>query len=132
MRPGPILALWLSAVPAPALADTLMTPEEFEAWSTGQTLDYTTEGTFWGSEMHLPGRRTLDADADGPCVEGRWYPDGDAICFTYDISPGPHCWRFWRHNGTVLAELIGQPDRPMSEVTLAPRPLACPGPEVGV
>lgn len=116
----------------PAAADTVMTPEEFEAWSTGQTLDYSIAGAFWGSERHLPGRRTLDADAEGPCTKGRWYPQGDAICFTYDISPGPHCWRFLRHQGTVLAELVGGPDPLVAEVTLAPEPLACPGPDVGV
>jgi hypothetical protein len=125
-------ALALCLLVSPATADTLMTPEEFEAWSTGQTLDYFIDGSFWGSEMHLPDRRTLDADAEGPCVEGRWYPRGDAICFTYDVSPGPHCWRFWRHQGTVLAELLDAPDAPMAEVALAPEPLACPGPDVGV
>jgi hypothetical protein len=109
-----------------------MTAEEFDAWSKDQTLDYWIEGEYWGSEMHFADRRTLDADPEGPCIEGRWYPAGDAICFTYDQSPGPHCWRFWRRDGTVFAELVGAPDQPMSTVTLADEPLACPGPDVGV
>lgn len=113
-------------------ADTLMTPEEFEAWSTGRTLDYWIDGAYWGAEMHLPGRLTLDADADGLCRKGRWYPEGDMICFTYEISPGPHCWRFRRRGASVQAELAGAPDSLVTEVTLAETPLSCQGPEVGV
>lgn len=125
------LALILCVVGLPALAQTRMTADEFESWSTGRTLDYHIGGLLWGSEQHFSDRRTLDADAGGACLAGSWYPEGDDICFVYEGSPGPHCWRFWRDGDGVLAEIIGNPDAPMAEVTLSDRPLACPGPDVG-
>jgi hypothetical protein len=122
--------LMLFAGPAPA--QSLMTAEEFEAWSTGRTLDYAIDGQYWGSEMHLPGRQTLDADAEGPCLRGIWFPKEDAICFVYDGIEGEHCWLFRRDALGVTAEIADTPGAPLARVTLAPEPLACPGPEVGV
>jgi hypothetical protein len=115
-----------------AEARTLMTADEFEAFSTGQTLDYFIDGAFWGSERHLPGRKTLDADAEGPCRNGEWFPKGDAICFVYAGAPGEHCWHFFRDGPRVLAEIAGEAGALSAEVTLADQPLACPGPDVGV
>jgi hypothetical protein len=113
-----------------AQAQTPMTAGEFEAFSTGQTLDYWVDGAFWGSERHLPDRKTLDADAEGPCREGRWFPKDDKICFVYQGDPGEHCWQFLREGSRVLAQTD---DGDLStEVTLADQPLACPGPDVGV
>jgi hypothetical protein len=125
-----LLALLMLATPAGA--QTLMTAEEFEAWSTNQTLDYAIDGTYWGSEQHLPGRLTRDADADGACLDGRWFAAGDAICFVYDGIAGEHCWHFWRDGAEVWAEIVGASDALVAEVTLADTPLACQGPEVGV
>ena len=126
------LALGTLTAAGPALAQTPMTADEFEAWSTGQTLDYWYGDTFFGSEMHLPGRQTMDSDPGGPCVMGLWQPAGDAICFVYDGSDTPHCWRFWRDGGKVFAQsLSDDPGDLPATVTLAPAPLACTGPEVG-
>jgi hypothetical protein len=122
----------LLAFPAAASAETPMTAAEFETWSTGRTLDYFVDGSFWGSEMHLAGRSTLDADAGGPCNAGRWYPQGDDICFVYDASPGPHCWRFLRDGGLVFAEYLNDPESPRYSVSLSDAPIPCPGPDVGV
>ena len=122
-------ALCLLATGAPA--ETPMTAAEFEDWSTGKTLDYYIDGQLWGSEQHLDGRATLDADVDGPCIKGRWSPRGDDICFAYHISPGPHCWRFLRDGNTVLAENLDDPgSRYVVQGTDAPLP--CAGPDVGV
>lgn len=126
---GLCLALGLAT---PAYAEGPMTPEEFEAWSTGFRLDYTVDGVFWGSEAHLPGRETRDADDGGACVTGAWTAVDGAICFAYDGNPGPHCWRFRREGGTVLAELDGGSGGVRIEVTRTTEPLACQGPEVGV
>lgn len=110
-----------------------MSPEEFEAWATGQTLDYATEGRVWGSETYHPGRRVTDADAGGPCRSGRWFPRGEAVCFVYDDLPDEHCWRYWREGATVLASpLTAGPDEPPQTVTPAAGPLTCPGPDLGV
>jgi hypothetical protein len=73
MRPA--LALALLAMTGTAEARTLMTAEAFETFSTGQTLDYWIDGAYWGSERHLEDRKTRDADADGACREGRWFPN---------------------------------------------------------
>jgi hypothetical protein len=127
-----LLALALIAMAGTAEARTLMTAEEFEAWSTGQTLDYWIDGVYWGSERHLAQRRTQDADAEGACRDGAWFPKADMICFVYLGDPGEHCWRFWRDGASVLAEIADDPDGFSSEVTLAEQPLACQGPDVGV
>lgn len=116
---------------APAFAETPMTAEEFDAWSLGKTLNYATYGTLYGSEMHLPGRRTRDADLGQPCHDGRWVARGDEICFSYDADPTLHCWRFWRRGDGLLALPSGSPDATPSDVTIAKTPLACPGPDVG-
>jgi hypothetical protein len=116
----------------PALAETPMTAAEFDAWSSGHTLDYYDNGTLWGSEQHLPGRATLDADAEGPCHKGKWYSQGTDICFIYDVSPGPHCWRFLKDGDQVLAQSLEDPAAPLYSVRRTAAPLACPGPDVGV
>jgi hypothetical protein len=103
MRPTPSLALTLLLLTGAAQAQTPMTAEEFEAFSTGQTLDYFIDGTFWGSERHLADRKTLDADAEGPCREGEWFPKDDMICFVYEGDAGEHCWQFFRDGSRVLA-----------------------------
>jgi hypothetical protein len=129
LRRAALLCLTLSA---PALAETQMTAAEFEAWSTGKTLDYFDAGQFWGSEQHLAGRATVDADAGGACQPGRWSPQGDDICFVYAASPGPHCWRFLKDGDTVIAEYLNDPDSPRYTVSLSDAPIPCSPPYVGV
>jgi hypothetical protein len=126
------LALALILLAGAAEARSPMTAEEFETWSTGQTLDYWIDGAYWGSERHLSGRQTLDADADGDCREGEWFPKADMICFVYAGDPGEHCWHFFRDGTLVLAEVAGADSGLSAEVTLADEPLACAGPDVGV
>lgn len=109
-----------------------MSPEEFEAFATGRTLDYAVDGTVWGSEAYFPDRTVRDADAGGPCRTGLWYPDGPAVCFVYDGSDQRHCWLYWREGDALLAKpLLAGPDEPAQTVTPAAAPLACT-PEVGV
>lgn len=124
-------ALCLACLPAAAGAQTPMTSTEFEAWSTGKTLEYYVDGSLWGSEMHLPGRTTVDADAGGACRSGRWYPAGDDICFVYDTSPGPYCWRFLMEGNQVFAEFVGDPLPGTISVTPSDAPIPC-DPGVGV
>ena len=116
-----------------AAAQTPMTPEEFERWSTGKTLDYSVQGEVWGSEAYFPGRRVRDADTGGPCRDGYWYDEGDAVCFVYPAYDGTHCWHYWRDGDRVLAKPVqAAPDDASQLVTQAASPLACPGPDVGV
>jgi hypothetical protein len=132
LRATAVALLALTLGTGTAGARTLMTAEEFEAWSTGQTLDYWIDGAYWGSERHLSGRRTLDADATRDCHEGRWFPKGDMICFVYLELEGEHCWHFWRDGTRVMAEVAGEEGSLAAEITLADQPLACAGPDVGV
>lgn len=126
LRPGTLL---LTLAASAATAQTAMTPAEFEDWSTGRTLDYFIDGSLWGSEMHLAGRKTLDADVGGTCRSGFWYPQDDAICFVYDLSPGPYCWRFVRQGGQVTAEFAGESLAGRITVMLSDAPIPC---ETGV
>lgn len=127
------LGLALGLLASAASAQTAMTPEEFEAWATGRTLDYTVDGRVWGSEAYLPGREVMDADTGGPCRSGHWYPKVGAVCFVYRDLPGEHCWRFWREGDGVWARpLTADRDAPAQSVTPAAGPLACLGPDVGV
>lgn len=124
-------ALSLVCLATAAAAETPMTVAEFEAWSTGRTLDYFVDGALWGSEMHLAGRATVDADAGGICRSGHWYPQGDDVCFVYDLNPGPYCWRFFRHGDQVRAEFLGEAFADTITITLSDAAIPCT-PEVGV
>lgn len=127
------LAFTLSLMTQAAAAQTPMTPDDFDAWSLGKTLDYSVAGQVYGSEAYFPGRRVRDADAGGPCLDGTWYADGAAVCFVYPARDGTHCWTYWRDGDRVLAKPVSAaPEDPAQEVTVAAGPLACPGPEVGV
>ncbi|MBN8632725.1 MAG: hypothetical protein J0L76_17960 [Rhodobacterales bacterium] len=124
--------LLLLTAPA-AMGQTLMTPDEFDAWSTGKTLDYSVDGRVYGSEAYFPGRRVIDADTGGPCLDGSWHAEGEAVCFVYPARDGLHCWTFWREGDAVFAKpLAAAAEDPAQSVTPAAAPLACPGPEVGV
>ena len=127
----PVCLVCLLCLSGAAGAETPMTTAEFESWSTGKTLDYFVDGALWGSEMHLANRATVDADAGGECRSGRWYPQGDAICFVYEFSPGPYCSRFLKDGDQVTAEFVGEAFADHIAVTLSDAPVACT-PEVGV
>jgi hypothetical protein len=127
------LALLACLLASGAGAETLMTPDEFDAWSVGKTLDYSVDGQVYGSETYRPDRKVTDANINGPCVEGSWYADGDAVCFIYPSLEGTHCWYFWRDGDQVFAQPTNaDPADPPQLVTEADSPLACPGPDVGV
>lgn len=129
MRLALALALGLSTT---ASAQELMTPEDFDAWSTGRTLDYFLDGTYWGSEAHFPGRATTDETDEG-CRAGSWFPQGGAICFEYERAEGTFCWFFWRDGETVTARTVeAGPEVTPYEVKPSQNPLNCPGPDVGV
>ncbi len=131
MRLWPAFAFAL--IGGASYAQSFMTADEYEAFSSGQTLDYAIDGTVYGAERHLPGRRTLDADLGEPCTEGVWFPQGDAICFEYAGSNDTHCWHFWREGNQVLAQPVGEdPGDQPREVTVSPTQMSCPGPDVGV
>jgi hypothetical protein len=127
------LALALLLAAGPALAEDPMSPEEFEAYTTGKTLLYSFEGEEYGGEDYLPGRRVRWSFLDGHCLDGHWYDADDLICFVYEDAPeAPVCWRFYRGPGGLRAELFGGGyEQELYETGEAEEPLFCLGPEVG-
>lgn len=127
------LPVLLALLTTPAAAETPMSPDEFDAWSTGKTLAYSVDGVVLGAEAYFPNRTVRDADTDGPCLDGTWHAEGNAVCFVYPAREGTHCWTFWRDGAAVYAKpLAATADDPAQLVTEAATPLTCPGPEVGV
>ena len=128
------LALALALAAAPALAEAPMSPEAFEAYTTGKTLLYSQGGTAYGGEDYLPGRRVRWSFLDGHCLEGRWFDAQDLICFVYDDHPEEQiCWHFFQEPTGLRAEVDGGEDSaPLTTTGEAQAPLFCLGPEVGV
>jgi hypothetical protein len=126
------LALGLGAA---ARAETVVPPAEFEAMAEGRTLHFSFLGAAFGAEQFLPGRRTIWRFADASCDAGRWRPEGEAICFTYETLEGPICWRFLDLGGArYAAELLegGRPaDFRLELERIDADPVPCPGPKVG-
>lgn len=127
-------ALALSLLIAtPALAEPPMTAQEFDAFATGKTLDYYEGGAVFGREVYLPGRQVRWAFTAEECRMGRWFPQGDQICFLYEDDPEAKCWTIWRKgDGLAARYATDTPDIPPREVRQTDEPLACPGPDVGV
>jgi hypothetical protein len=127
----PLLALALACTPA--LAETPVTPEGFEAHVTGQTITYQQAGQIFGIEEYLANRAVRWSVAPGLCQYGIWYPDGDEICFVYEDDPTPSCWTFWLRDGALVALFAGDiPGNELYETDRNTQGLDCPGPDVGV
>jgi hypothetical protein len=118
----------------PAVAQTPMTAQEFEDYVTGRTLTFGLGGSIYGVEEFREGRRTTWAFMQEECREGRWFPRDDQICFIYEDFPAQeHCWIFWEGAEGLNARFMGEgAATELYEVQQSPRPLVCPGPEVGV
>ncbi|KAJ54199.1 hypothetical protein ACMU_03695 [Actibacterium mucosum KCTC 23349] len=118
----------------PVLAETPMTALQFDSYSNGKTLFYSSQGTAYGAEQYLPGRRVIWSFLDGECLTGEWFEHNDQICFVYDgEANGPQCWSFFARDNGILAQFENDPDATtLVEVNQSPEPLYCPGPQVGV
>lgn len=123
----------LLACATPALAETPITAEEFEAHVTGQTATYEQYDGVFGIEEYLPDRKVRWSVAPNECQYGSWYPEGEHICFVYEYDPNPACWTFWLRGGALVALSISDlPGAELYEVESNQQPLPCPGPDVGV
>lgn len=125
-----VLALCLAT---PALAETPLTGQEFDALTLGRTMTWAEFGAVYGVEQYLPGRRVRWTVMGDDCKTGHWYEDGAAICFKYEDDPAPDCWEITSSGDDLLARYTTNPPETepvvVSETT---EPLACFGPEVGV
>lgn len=129
MKVAATLALLAFAGPAPA--QDAMTGAEFEAYTTGKTLHYGTEGRIYGGEDYLPGRKVRWSFLDGKCLDGEWYAEDEQICFVYVDDPTPICWVFYETPDGLAAHLGGDKSQALYEIGEANEPLFCLGPEVG-
>lgn len=116
-----------------ALAQTNLTAEEFEAYSTGKTLTYAANGQVYGVEQYLPNRRVRWAFIDDTCRIGHWYEEAGEICFVYEHDATPQCWTFHLDGGKLMARFVSSPpETELKEVNQTNEPLACTGPDIGV
>lgn len=126
----PILAFLLCA--SPALAETPISAQDFEAHVTGKTLTYRQFDSLFGIEEYLPGRKVRWSTTPNQCLYGSWYPQGDDICFVYEYDSTPACWTFWLKDGALVALSVdGLPGEELHEVDAGTQGLPCPGPDVG-
>ena len=111
-----------------------MTGAEFEAYTSGQTLYFGSEGQEYGAEEYLDDRRVRWSFLDGKCKEGVWYEAADNnICFVYEDRPDDaQCWTFERSPGGLTATFQGPSGRVLYEARRTEEPMLCLGPEVGV
>jgi len=127
------LAFAAALAAAPALAETPMSAEAFEAYVTGKTLVYGTTSGPYGIEDYMPDRRVRWSFLDGECVEGVWYPQGEAICFAYENREEPQCWYFYDEPAGLRARPVEAPEgASLYEISRSPEPMQCKGPRIGV
>lgn len=117
----------------PAQADTALDAQAFEQLTLGRTFTYAENGTAYGAEEYLPGRRVRWSFLDGQCKAGFWWEEAGQICFAYEDNPEPQCWRFFMGEAGLVAHYTSSDDTaPLYEVGQSSDPLLCLGPETGV
>jgi hypothetical protein len=109
------LLLWPSL--AAAQTDPPLSVEAFERFVEGRTMDTHDQSGRYGVETFLPNRRAIWRDAD-QCLEGRWRPQGEMICFDYQGIDTPFCWTYHDRGGWLMAWLDG--DRTTTPIMLYP------------
>ncbi|CTQ34294.1 hypothetical protein [Jannaschia rubra] len=131
----PILALVLSLAATPALAERIVTPDEFDAMVTGRTLHFDRHGEAYGAEQYFEDKRVIWSFEDGECQRGIWFANTRGqICFVYDSDPTPQCWDFLEaDDGAFRARLDG--DEAADDLVtrnVGNDALDCPLPDLGV
>ncbi len=125
--------LALFALAGAAHAQTPLDAQAFETYTQGRTLTFSANGAPYGAEQYGRDRQVRWSFLDGECLEGRWYPQGEQICFVYEDMAGPRCWTFYRDAGGLSARFADDPDGSvLYETAASEEPLVCPGPKVGV
>jgi hypothetical protein len=118
---------------SPALAETPLSADAFEAHVTGKTITYQQYTSVFGIEEYLPGRKVRWSTAPDECQYGSWFPRDDKICFVYEYAPTPICWSFWLKDGALVAlSETGLAGEELYEVDATDQGLPCPGPDIGV
>ena len=120
-------------VPGLAGAQERLRASEFDALTRGKTFYYASDGRPYGAEEYLEGRRVRWSFLDGQCMDGRWWEEGELICFAYEDFPDDHhCWSFRQEGGGLAARFENDPTgRELYEVRQSDEPMLCLGPKVG-
>jgi len=130
MKLFPILISLCLALPA--VAEEIVTPQEFEALSSGKTLYFSRDGRLFGMEQFYKRHRSTWQFADGECDDGVWYPQDSFICFQYTKNTDPQCWHFLKTDNGFTARAQGaSPDQDLHLERVDQQPLDCKGPGVG-
>lgn len=128
-----ILLLITMFCPFCAIAQERLSAAQFDRLTSGKTYYYSSGGRPYGAEEYLGNRRVRWSYLDGECMYGRWWDEGDQICFVYEDNPSdPHCWSFNEGNNGIEAMFQNNPTGQTYEVTSRNEPLECVGPKVGV
>ncbi|NRB18117.1 MAG: hypothetical protein HRU33_11260 [Rhodobacteraceae bacterium] len=123
----------LPLLPAALSAGEPMTGEAFDRYTLGRTLYYGLDGSPYGVERYLPGRRVLWSFLDGRCETGHWYEEAGQICFIYQHRSDPQCWRFSLEPQGLVARFENSPQATeLYEVEDLDEEMLCYGPDVGV
>lgn len=110
-----------------------MGAEDFDQYTQGKTLFYGFDGSAYGVERYLPGRRVIWSFLDGHCQEGTWYPQNDQICFLYNDRSDPQCWSFQLTPEGLSARFQNDPESTqLYEADDVDEEMLCLGPDVGV
>ena len=125
-----LVALFVATTPA--LAETPLTAEAFDALTEGRTMTWAEFGQVYGVEQYLPDRRVRWTVLGDDCITGHWYAEGPAICFQYDDRPDPVCWIFTQDpTGLLARHTASPPDADPVVIRETLEPMACFGPRVG-
>lgn len=133
MRNLMILLTSLALTPVVALAAEPLGAEDFDRYTRGKTLFYGFDGTAYGVERYLPGRRVIWSFLDGRCQEGSWYEEAGQICFLYEDRSDPQCWSFELTPKGLSARFHNDPEATeLYESGDVDEEMLCLGPDVGV
>ncbi len=119
--------------PATATAEPL-SAEAFDQYTKGKTLFYGAEGSPYGAERYMSGRRVIWTFLDGNCQEGEWYENQTGqICFVYENNQVPQCWSFQKGPDGLIAQFENNPEATiLYEANENGEEMVCHGPKVGV
>lgn len=108
MQRAASVALLSLILALPALAeDAPLSASEFDALTAGRTFNTYSDGSVYGIEKFLPGRRSIWEDASG-CKYGTWEQVGDQICFSYEDDPeNPDCWTYYDSEEGIIGYYQG-------------------------
>jgi len=131
------ICLFVATLASPLAAETRLTPEQFERDSAGKTIYFRDTDRQFSAEQYLPDRRVVLLHLGGTCMHGFWRPEGDQMCFIYDVDPGRwHCWHYIQTPAQErlhrFVDETGPTDFELTIIKEDTKPLDCPAPPLGV